>query len=175
MRRSVLIAMALTLLCSAPATAARPFGGEADVRAFLHGYLAKDLARDEKRPLAQVAFVDLDGDGLRDALAYVEWCGSGGCELFILRNTGHSYRVVTNVSISRPPIRVLQHRTKGWRDIAVWVSGGGILPGYEATLRFDGRRYPYNPSVPPAFKDGQRRTGEVMISDYGPKGHGRAL
>ncbi len=41
-------------------------------------------------------------------------------------------------------------QTKGWRDLTVLVSGGGIVPGYRAILPFDGREYPSNPTMAPA-------------------------
>jgi hypothetical protein len=53
-------------------------------------------------------------------------------------------------SVTRPPIRVLETRHQGWKDIGVTVSGGGAGPAYEAALAFDGRRYPSNPTTPPA-------------------------
>jgi hypothetical protein len=67
-------------------------------------------------------------------------------------------------SIVQLPIRLLPTSTRGWRDIGVTVAGGGINPGYMARLRFDGRRYPSNPSVPPAIPM-RRTTGKVLIGD----------
>jgi hypothetical protein len=52
----------------------------------------------------------------------------------------------------------------GWHNLGVWVGGGGIQPGYEAELRFDGKKYPGNPSVPPARKTGKNASGTVVIS-----------
>jgi hypothetical protein len=45
---------------------------------------------------------------------------------------------------------VLKSSTNGWRDLAVRVRGGGVLPGYLALLPFDGATYAGNPTVPPA-------------------------
>jgi hypothetical protein len=53
-------------------------------------------------------------------------------------------------TVVNPPIRVLNTTTNGWKDLAVTVSGGGVTRPYEARLRFDGVRYPANPTVPPA-------------------------
>lgn len=99
------------------------------------------------------AFADLNGDGKSEAVVYLisdKWCGSGGCNTIILTQDGGSWKILTSITISRPPIRVLTHRTHGWHSIGVRVEGGGINPGYEAELRFDGKTYPSNPSVPPA-------------------------
>jgi hypothetical protein len=43
------------------------------------------------------------------------------------------------------------------------VGGGGILPGYVAELRFDGKTYPSNPSIPPARRTDGKKTGEVVV------------
>ncbi len=69
--------------------------------------------------------------------------------LCAVTDTGRLSRV-TNISITRPPIRVLPTVTHGWHDLGVMVAGGGIIPGYEARLRFDGHSYPSNPTVPSA-------------------------
>ncbi|HXB75255.1 MAG TPA: hypothetical protein VNY05_43885 [Candidatus Acidoferrales bacterium] len=113
------------------------------------------------------AFQDLDGDGKPEAIVYLagrDWCGTGGCHTVILSYVGESWKVITRVSITRPPIRLLKSKSNGWYDLGVWVQGGGIQPGYEAQLRFDGEMYPENPSVPPAKQLGSNLPGTVMIS-----------
>lgn len=77
------------------------------------------------------------------------WCGSGGCMTFVLVPQGPSYKIVATITISRPPIRVMSARSHGCHDIGVWVQGGGIQPGFEADLQFDGKTYRENPSAPP--------------------------
>ncbi|WP_380785161.1 hypothetical protein [Sphingomonas sp. R86521] len=108
-----------------------------------------------------VALVDLNSDNRPEALIYAmstadrgpaNLCGSGGCDLYVLSLTATGYRQVTDISITRPPIRVLPTITYGWHDLGVLVSGGGIISGYEARLRFDGHSYPSNPTVSPATR-----------------------
>lgn len=70
--------------------------------------------------------------------------------MLVLAPEGASYRVITETTVTRLPIRVLSTKSNGWHDITVTVAGGGILIGYEAELSFDGKTYPSNPSVPPA-------------------------
>ena len=111
-------------------------------------------------------FRDLNGDGTPEAIVYLlsnGWCGSGGCKTLVLTRTGTSWRIVANITITRPPIRVLANSSNGWRNIGVWVQGGGIQPGYEAELRFDGKSYPRNPSVPPARRLYGKPIGEIVI------------
>lgn len=109
--------------------------------------------------------VDLNDDGYRDVLAYVHGetlCGTGGCNLFILQAKKGTYELITELTITWPPIRVLESKSNGWQDIAVWVQGGGIQPGYEARLRFDGKTYPSNPSLVAAEK-GVPARGKIVI------------
>ncbi len=90
------------------------------------------------------AFVDLNGDGKTEAIVYLMgrgWCGSGGCNTLILARVGGPWKVVNNITITRPPIRVLSSTSHGWHDISVWVQGGGIQPGYDAALSFNGKAY----------------------------------
>lgn len=115
--------------------------------AFLRTY-----ARDAMAPLRYVARTHGEG-GNQLTLVYLigpEYCGSGGCNLLILRRAGDSYASLGETSVTRPPIRVLSTETNGLPDIGVHVSGGGVTEGYEARLAFDGARYPRNPSVAPA-------------------------
>ena len=112
-------------------------------------------------------FVDLDGTGASEALVYLigqRWCGSGGCPLFVLAQHGSLFRVVTRVSVAQLPIRVLTEKTNGWRNIGVYVRGGGIEHGYESVLRFNGKTYPTNPTLLPARPLAGGNPGEIVIS-----------
>ena len=113
------------------------------------------------------ALVDLNGDRAPEALVYLSgqnWCGSGGCNLYILQRRSGSWRLINSVTITKPPIRFLATNSRGWSDIGVYVSGGGILHGYEAVLRFNGVRYPGNPTVAPAFRARPGTPGRTLIS-----------
>jgi hypothetical protein len=112
------------------------------------------------------AFIDLNGDGKPEAIVYLmssQWCGSGGCTTLVLERGSNSWRIVSEVSITWPPIRVLRMKFNGWRSVAVWVQGGGIQPGYEGELRFDGKTYPTNPSMAPARPITGEAEGQVVI------------
>jgi len=126
-------------------------------------------ARDNDKSTRYLAvFRDLNGDGVPEAIVYLigrQWCGSGGCHLFTLQKSGGSWKTVTSMTIINPPIRVLDRKWNGWHSLGVRVQGGGIQPGYEAELRFNGRTYPKNPSVPPARRVAGDLAGEVVIKD----------
>ena len=137
------------------------------LKAFLRDYLARGGGGADRTTRYRFALVNLDGSGKKDVIAYVtgrSWCGTGGCTMLILAADGSSYRVISRIPITRAPIRVLTVTSKGWRDIGVWVQGGGIQPGYEADLPFDGSGYPTNPSAPPARRLGADTEGEVVLS-----------
>lgn len=120
-----------------------------------------------------VALADLDGDGRRDALVYLhgsDWCGSGGCTLLVLRNLGKTWRQVSRITVTRPPIRLLDQRHKGWHALTVHVAGGGSSP-QDVTLEFDGHRYPGNPTTLQTTPT-MIGPGRVLI-DAGPDGSPR--
>lgn len=108
----------------------------------------------------------LNDDGAKEVIVYLlssKWCGSGGCTALVLAPEGSSYKVITRIMITNPPIRVLATKTIGWHDLAVQVRGGSVQPGYEAQLSFNGKKYPNNPSVLPAKRSRGTATGEVVI------------
>jgi len=146
---------------SVPSSAA-----EDSLKTFLRSYLGT-FPGGAKTAQYSAAFVDLSGHGKQEVIVYVsgrDWCAGGGCEALILARQGASYRVVTKTTITWPPIRVLRSTSHGWRNISVWVRGGGVRPGYEAELRFDGTTYASNPSVPPARPLAGKMAGEVVLS-----------
>lgn len=110
-------------------------------------------------------FVRVVGEGQgRVALAYLvgmNWCGSGGCNLLILRPTADGWDQVGNVSRVSNPVRLLTTSTNGLPDIGVTVSGGGGPPAYEARVAFDGESYPRFPSDEPLVG----AEGTVVITD----------
>ena len=97
--------------------------------------------------------VNMSDGAAPGALVYLpgrDYCGSGGCTLLVFTRSREGYRLVTRVSLARVPVMLSSHRTNGWRDLILFVSGGGIQPGYYAVLHFDGKTYPENPTVEPA-------------------------
>ena len=147
-----------------------PSAAEESLKRFLQSWDTGTTPKSEKIDKTTryiTAFRDLNGDGIPEAIVYLmgrEWCGSGGCTTLILTRDAGSWRIVTEITITQLPIRVLTNTSHGWRNIGVWVRGGGIQPGYEAELRFNGKSYPRNPSVPPARRLKGKPAGEVVIA-----------
>ena len=112
------------------------------------------------------AKADLDGDQRSEWIVHVAGpmvCGTGGCDSLVLTETDGELSLLTRVSLTRPPIVIAETSTNGWRDLIVHVAGGGILPGHDARLRFDGSTYPSNPTVEPAEPLSHAAEGRVAI------------
>jgi len=93
-----------------------------------------------------VTFVDLNDDGVKEAIVYLSsngWCGTGGCTMLILTPEGASFRVVSKIPAVRLPIWVLTSKSNGWHNIGVVGRKNGTEPMYESILSFDGKSYPY--------------------------------
>lgn len=137
------------------------------MRSALKKYLKEEDVADDSMVRYVAAFIDLNDDGVKEVIVHIfaqNLCGTGGCPTLVLAQTDSSFRIVSRISITRPPIRVLHRRSKGWHDLTVWVQGGGIQPGYEVELPFDGDSYAVNPTVPPARRLNRDAKGEVAIS-----------
>ena len=79
----------------------------------------------------QWAEADLNGDGQAEQFVYAtagDFCGSGGCTLFVLQRQPVGYRVVLRSTVTQLPIRLLATSSRGWRDVGVGVSGGVPRP-----------------------------------------------
>ena len=143
---------------AAPAAPAAPADDPA-LGAAIATFLAEDAA--SSRTVVRVVG---EGEG-RIALVYLvgmNWCGSGGCTLLILRPGPTGWEPLGNlVTLVSNPVRVLTTSTNGLPDIGVTVSGGGGPPAYEAKLSFDGRSYPRFPSDEPLVG----AEGTVVITD----------
>jgi len=160
MKTHVLLALALTAT-AAPLTA-QP-NRDAALRTFLQTRFA-EARRDYGDSTYVVAFADLNGDGREEALVLLQsgyFCGSGGCSLYIYGPAGRHWRTITELTVSHPPVRLLNTRSHGWRDLSVRVRGGGFSRPYDARVRFDGRAYATNPSMAPRVRG--RTPGRVLI------------
>ena len=107
------------------------------------------------------AFVDLNGDGKDEAIVYLtgrSWCGTGGCNTYVLTTDGESYRFVARVPATRTPIRALDKMSHGWHSISTVVREDATHM-YEGELRFNGQKYPLG-ERPPAG----RLPGRIVIS-----------
>ena len=164
--RRVLFVLATAFLSTTPAVA-QPSRDDS-LRAFLQSSFAEARANYADTNYV-AAFADLNGDGRDEALVSLQsglFCGSGGCALYIYTPAGASWREVAELTIVNAPVRLLNTRSRGWRDLAVHVRGGGMEIPHEARIRFDGRTYASNPSMAPRLRG--RPSGRVLIGDETP-------
>lgn len=112
--------------------------------------------------------IDLNGDGTRDAIVVLStsyWCGTGGCTMLVLEGQkDNTFRLVSESSLVRPPITVSDTKTNGWRDLILTVSGGG-MPAKTVVLKFDGKKYPLNPSDQPGLPVNAPIQGTVLFPE----------
>ncbi len=97
--------------------------------------------------------LDLEGDGRRDALVlfelpYGHWCDINGCTVLVMKAHNTGFTVVNAIHPVREPLYISAHKTQGWSDIIVRVSGRWDR-AKNVVLSFDGDRYPENPEVLP--------------------------
>ena len=134
----------------------------------LHQFLQKYLAPPDKTTQVNIAWVKTASPAGKESIVYVSgrnWCGSGGCNMVVLEPHGNTFKVIGNTTVVQLPIHVLPQLTHQHPEIGVLVAGGGILNGYQAILAFNGKKYPGNPTVPPARKWNGPAKGKVVISN----------
>jgi hypothetical protein len=117
--------------------------------------------------------VDLNYDQIPETFVYLVGpmvCGTGGCSGLLLEEKDGDYTVKSRFSLVRTPVIIQNETTNGWRNIVMYVAGGGIEPGYHE-LKFDGVNYPSNPSVQPIVKEDNIK-GIGIINDEIAEGNG---
>jgi hypothetical protein len=140
---------------------------ENELRWALQHHLQDRRIPDFEPTLYVHAFVDLAGNGKREAIVYVSgrgWCGSSGCHMLVLTEKGSSYRVVAEIPGVKLPIRVLGSKSHGWRDLSVFIQGGGVLDGYEEKVKFNGSTYTEEPSETTDKRPRQQMKGTTILS-----------
>lgn len=90
--------------------------------------------------------VDLNGDGLRDALVlfklpHTYWCGWDGCGLAIFKATHKGFAPLSNISGARGPLYISRTGSQGWRDIILRRSGTNMRDK-NIVMQFNGTSYP---------------------------------
>jgi hypothetical protein len=89
---------------------------------------------------------DLNDDGKKEILVGLTgsyFCGSGGCTQYILDNQGH---VISKFTVANTPVIIDTHKSNGWKDLIIYSGGKNRL------VKFNGEKYPSNPSVQDEFK-----------------------
>lgn len=117
-------------------------------------------------PAHRHAFVDLDGDGADDLLAFLDdpnWCNDGACTLLVFHREAGDDVLVAEIAPVRPPIAVGDLAAGGWRDILVTVGGAEGVPQGTVALQRDGIGYPEDPTLMAALASDVVPHAEVVI------------
>ncbi len=88
---------------------------------------------------------DLNGDGSNEIFVGTTgpyFCGSGGCTVLLLDANG---LLINRFTVVGYPLFVDSEKSNGWYDLVV-PSGNK-----KRLLKFDGKKYPSNPSVQPVY------------------------
>ncbi|MGR9048108.1 hypothetical protein ACQ4XT_05755 [Halobacillus faecis] len=111
--------------------------------------------------------IDLNNDGDKEVFVFLVGpfvCGTGGCSAVIFKEKEGGYQVLSRFSLVRNPVIVSNTKTNGYRDLIMYVAGGG-MEDFFAHVKFDGNTYPLNPSVQPKVAPGTKVEGEAIVAD----------
>jgi len=116
----------------------------------------------------RVAWVDLNRDGVDDALLYLRgdvWCGSGGCTVLVFEAMDGvdaeefgAYRPAAEISLMHGSIVVADGEGL-WRDLIAEGDDGRFH-----VLSFDGETYPLSPGGAP-FLEGPLPAGTTVFAE----------
>ncbi len=107
--------------------------------------LAKNVIDDYSKRFIFFEY-DLNEDGNKEILVGFTgpyFCGTGGCTQLLLDNQGN---VITTFSVSDYPVIIDTNKTNGWKDLFIYSGGKNRI------VKFDGKKYPSNPSTLPELK-----------------------
>ena len=89
---------------------------------------------------------DLNDDGKKEILVGLTgpyFCGSGGCTQYILDNQG---AIISRFTVADYPVVIDSQKSSGWKNLFIYSGGKNRI------VKFDGKKYPSNPSLQPELK-----------------------
>jgi hypothetical protein len=89
---------------------------------------------------------DLNDDEKKEILVGLTgpyFCGSGGCTQYILDNEG---AIISRFTVADYPVAIDTEKSFGWKNLFIHSGGKNRV------VKFDGKKYPSNPSIQPELK-----------------------
>jgi hypothetical protein len=174
----VYAALLMLTISSSPTTAQSPTISAASIPDAVQATLREIYANAGAEVRYFAGSINLDSEGYHEIIVHVVGqtvCKSDGCDTLVFTPDGESFRHVTTIHSTRPPIRVSPVRSHGWRNLIVAVSGGGARPhAHDVELRYDGTSYPSDPTTAPVRRAASLVT-QVVIPAYGSLESGTLL
>ena len=107
---------------------------------------------------------DLNDDGKKEILVGLTgpyFCGSGGCTQYILDNQG---AVISKFTVADYPVVIDTEKSSSWKNLFIRSGGKNRI------VKFDGKKYPSNPSLQPELNvtpgDGLPRALNFINESY---------
>ena len=107
---------------------------------------------------------DLNDDGKKEILVGLTgpyFCGSGGCTQYILDNQG---AVISRFTVADYPVVIDTEKSSSWKNLFIRSGGKNRI------VKFDGKKYPSNPSLQPELNvtpgDGLPRALNFINESY---------
>lgn len=111
-------------------------------------------------------YIDLNNDGTNEAvvlLGGINFAGSGGQTMLVMKFENKEWSTFSRSTLANQPIIISDSMTNGYKDIVLYVSGGGAEGNYH-TLKYDGTSYPLNPSTQDIVSD-KSVAGTAIMSE----------
>lgn len=141
---------------------------QAELKQAIARYIQQANASKTEQHRVFAELIDLNDDGRKDAIVVFNssyWCGTGGCTMLVFAGEpDQTFRLISETSLVRPPITVAKTKTNDWHDLAIVVSGGGVPPS-KVVMKFDGQKYPSNPSALSGMPPNTTVAGTVLFPE----------
>jgi len=107
----------------------------------------------------QMYLIDLNGDGkdeyfVRFMSPY--FCGTGGCTFLLLDRYAE---IITQFSVMDAPLYITKIKSKGWHNIYLYNNGS------YRELKYNGKKYPSNPSTAAKIKFNKKEIVKTIFDD----------
>lgn len=102
---------------------------------------------------------DLNSDGVNEIFVGTQgsyFCGSGGCTILLLDNKGN---LLNTFTVSGYPVGVEKEASNGWHNLVI-RSGNK-----EHLVKYDGKKYPSNPSLQPEIDSKRSAEAEKVLNN----------